>query len=187
MGESSRRHGRTSRLRGMRPSYRFTTRATATRSAAQGRRGSSRAGGDSSTDRRNGTTGATQVLPFLLLQLQFTRPRGCPGPTFPTLCPLRQVSFSVGSATPTNVSCAHFESSSDRSCAPASPATVRRRGDVPPNPNRVGPRSRSAQRPRPRNPPPPRTMRRMTRSTIAPTTATPKLGQFHPVTPDCPN
>src|SRR5660397_276413 len=135
----------------------------------------------------NGTTGATQVLPFLLLQLQFTRPRGCPGPTFPTLCPLRQVSFSVGSATPTNVSCAHFESSSDRSCAPASPATVRRRGDVPPNPNRVGPRSRSAQRPRPRNPPPPRTMRRMTRSTIAPTTATPKLGQFHPVTPDCPN
>src|SRR5680860_449200 len=134
----------------------------------------------------NGTTGATQVLPFLLLQLQFTRPRGCPGPTFPTLCPLRQVSFSVGSATPTNVSCAHFESSSDRSCAPAFPATVRRRGDVPPNPNRVGPRSRSAQRPRPRNPPP-RTMRRMTRSTIAPTTATPKLGQFHPVTPDCPN
>src|SRR5665811_2137739 len=67
------------------------------------------------------------------------------------------------------------------------PATVRRRGDVPPNPNRVGPRLRSAQRPRPRNPHPPRTMRRMTRSTIAPTTATPKLGQFHPVTPDCPN
>src|SRR5680860_889893 len=60
-------------------------------------------------------------------------------------------------------------------------------GDVPPNPNRVGPRSRSAQRPRPRNPPPPRTMRRMTRSTTAPSTATPKLGQFHPVTPDCPN
>src|SRR5660398_245420 len=85
----------------------------------------------------NGTTGATQVLPFLLPQLQFTRPRGCPGPTFPTLCPLRQVSFSVGSATPTNVSCAHFESSSDRSCAPASPATVRRRLDVPPKPNHV--------------------------------------------------
>src|SRR5660397_295736 len=66
----------------------------------------------------NGTTGATQVLPFLLLHLHFTRPRGCPRPTFPARCPLRQVSFSVGSATPTNVSCAHFESSSDRSCAP---------------------------------------------------------------------
>src|SRR5665811_2088631 len=48
----------------------------------------------------------------------------------------------------------------------------------PPRPKVAAPRSHGAQNRRPRNPPRPRTSFRMSSSTTAPTTATPKLGQF---------